>query len=150
MAGVKLTAVPYKGSGETTKDLLSGQIKVMFSPVPPVKALIEDGKLRGIASTGPRRSAVVPNLPTVAEEGLKDFDMRMWFGLMAPVGTPDDIVEKLSKAAADAVQSASVKDALAKQGYDPLGGTRQAFGTFIRDEIEKWGKVVATFGPIEQ
>ena len=78
MADVKLTAVPYKGSGETTKDLLSGQIKVMFSPVPPVKALIEDGKLRGIASTGPRRSAVVPNLPTVAEEGLKDFDMRMW------------------------------------------------------------------------
>ena len=116
MADVKLTAVPYKGSGETTKDLLSGQIKVMFSPVPPVKALIEDGKLRGVASTGPRRSAVVPNLPTVAEEGLKDFDMRMWFGLMAPVGTPDDIVEKLSKAAADAVKSDSVKDALAKQG----------------------------------
>ncbi len=97
MADVKLTAVPYKGSGETTKDLLSGQIKVMFSPVPPVKALIEDGKLRGIASTGPRRSAVVPNLPTVAEAGLKDFDMRMWFGLMAPVGTSDDIVDKLSQ-----------------------------------------------------
>ena len=150
MADVKLTAVPYKGSGETTKDLLSGQIKVMFSPVPPVKALIEDGKLRGVASTGPRRSAVVPNLPTVAEEGLKDFDMRMWFGLMAPVGTSDDIVEKLSKAAADAVKSDSVKDALAKQGYDPLTGSRQQFGTFIKDEIEKWGKVVATFGPIEQ
>ena len=149
MADVKLTAVPYKGSGETTKDLLSGQIKVMFSPVPPVMALIEDGKLRGVASTGPRRSAVVPNLPTVAEEGLKDFDMRMWFGLMAPVGTSDDIVEKLSKAAADAVKSDSVKDALAKQGYDPLTGSRQEFGTFIKDEIEKWGKVVATFGPIE-
>jgi tripartite-type tricarboxylate transporter receptor subunit TctC len=147
MADVKLTAVPYKGSGETTKDLLSGQIKVMFSPVPPVKSLIEDGKLRGVASTGPRRSAVVPNLPTVAEAGLKDFDMRMWFGLMAPVGTSDEIVDKLSKAAADAVQSESVKDALAKQGYDSLGGTRQQFGTFIKDEIEKWGKVVATFGP---
>ena len=147
MANVKLTPVPYKGSGETTKDLLSGQIKVMFSPVPPVKALIDDGKLRGVAATGPRRSAVVPNLPTVAEAGLKDFDMRMWFGLMAPVGTSDEIVDKLSKAAADAVQSESVKDALAKQGYDPLGGTRQQFGTFIKDEIEKWGKVVATFGP---
>jgi tripartite-type tricarboxylate transporter receptor subunit TctC len=150
MADVKLTAVPYKGSGETTKDLLSGQIKVMFSPVPPVKALIEDGKLRGVASTGPRRSTVVPMLPTVSEAGLKDFDMRMWFGLMAPAGTPEDIVEKLSKAADDAVKSESVKEALAKQGYDPLTGTRQQFGTFIRDEIEKWGKVVATFGPIEQ
>jgi tripartite-type tricarboxylate transporter receptor subunit TctC len=150
MADVKLTAVPYKGSGETTRDLLSGQIKVMFSPVPPVKALIEDGKVRGIASTGPRRSAVVPTLPTVAEEGLKDFDMRMWFGLMAPLGTPDDVVDKLSKAAAEAVNSDSVRDALAKQGYDPLGGTRQEFGAFIKDEIEKWGKVVATFGPIEQ
>jgi tripartite-type tricarboxylate transporter receptor subunit TctC len=150
MAGVKLTAVPYKGSGETTKDLLSGQIKVMFSPVPPVKQLIEDGSLRGVASTGPRRSAVVPNLPTVAETGLKDFDMRMWFGLMAPLGTSDEIVDRLSKAAAEAVQSESVKDALAKQGYDPLGGTRQQFGTFIKDEIDKWGKVVATFGPVEQ
>ena len=150
MADVKLTAVPYKGSGETTKDLLSGQIKVMFSPVPPVKGLIEDGKVRGIASTGPRRSAVVPTLPTVAEEGLKDFDMRMWFGLMAPVGTPDDIVDKLSKVAAEAVNSDGVKEALAKQGYDPLSGTRQEFGVFIKDEIEKWGKVVATFGPIEQ
>jgi tripartite-type tricarboxylate transporter receptor subunit TctC len=145
MADVKLTAVPYKGSGETTKDLLSGQIKVMFSPIPPVKALIEGGKLRGVASTGPRRSAVVPNLPTVAEEGLKEFDMRMWFGLMAPAGTPNDIVDKLSKAAADAVNSDSVKEAMAKQGYDPLGGTRQQFGTFIREEIDKWGKVVATF-----
>jgi tripartite-type tricarboxylate transporter receptor subunit TctC len=150
MADVKLTAVPYKGSGETTKDLLSGQIKVMFSPVPPVKQLIEDGSLRGVASTGPRRSAVVPNLPTVAETGLKDFDMRMWFGLMAPVGTSDEIVDKLSKAATEAVKSESVKEALAKQGYDPLGGTRQQFGTFIKDEIDKWGKVVATFGPIEQ
>jgi tripartite-type tricarboxylate transporter receptor subunit TctC len=150
MAGVKLTAVPYKGSGETTKDLLSGQIKVMFSPVPPVKSLIQDGKLRGIASTGPRRSAVMPNLPTVAEEGLKDFDMRMWFGLMAPVGTPDDIIDTLSKAAGEALKSDSVKEALAKQGYDPLSGTRQEFGTFIKDEIEKWGKVVTTFGPVEQ
>ena len=150
MADVKLTPVPYKGSGETTKDLLSGQIKVMFSPVPPVKALIEEGKLRGIASTGPRRSAVVPNLPTVAEEGLKDFDMRMWFGLMAPVGTPEDLVDKLSRVAAESVRSESVKEALAKQGYDPLPGTRHEFGAFIKDEIEKWGKVVATFGPIEQ
>src|SRR5262249_20607001 len=94
MAGTKLTPVPYKGSGETTKHLLSGQIKVMFAPVPPVKSFIEDGKLRGIAATGPRRAGVVPNLPTVDEEGLKDFDMRMWFGLMAPVGTPAGIVDK--------------------------------------------------------
>ena len=92
----------------------------------------------------------VPTLPTVAEEGLKDFDMRMWFGLMAPVGTPNDIIEKLSQAANDAIKSDGVKEALAKQGYDPLTGTRQQFGVFIREEIDKWGKVVATFGPIEQ
>jgi tripartite-type tricarboxylate transporter receptor subunit TctC len=150
MAGVKLTPVPYKGGGETTKDLLSGQIKVMFSPIPPVLPYIENGQLRGIASTGPERSSVVPNLPTVAEEGLKGFDMRMWFGLMAPAGTPNDIVDKLSQAAAEALQSEAVKTALAQQGYDPMPGTRQQFGTFIRDEIGKWGKVVATLGPIEQ
>jgi tripartite-type tricarboxylate transporter receptor subunit TctC len=140
MAGTRLTAVPYKGSGETTKDLLSGQIKVMFSPVPPVLEFIKDGALKGVA----------PNLPTVDEEGLKGFDMRMWFGLMAPVGTPDPIVDRLQAAAQEALQSSTVKDALAKQGYDRLPGTRQQFGTFIRDEIDKWGKVVATFGPIEQ
>jgi tripartite-type tricarboxylate transporter receptor subunit TctC len=145
MAGTRLAAVPYKGSGETTKDLLSGQIKVMFSPVPPVLSFIEDGKLRGIASTGPRRSKVVPSLPTMAEEGLKDFDMRMWFGLMAPAGTPDDIVAALSRAAGTALESETVRAALAKQGYDPLPGSREQFRQFIRDEIVKWGKVVATF-----
>jgi tripartite-type tricarboxylate transporter receptor subunit TctC len=150
MAGVQLTPVPYKGSGETTRDLLSGQIKVMFSPVPPVLPLIQDGRVRGIASTGLQRPSIAPDLPTVAESGLDGFDMRMWFGLMAPNGTPNDIVETLSRAAAEALKSDAVKAALAKQGYDPLPGTRQQFGAFIREEIDKWGKVVATFGPIEQ
>ena len=149
-AGVQLTPVPYKGSGETTRDLLSGQIKVMFSPVPPVLPLIQDGRLRGIASTGLQRPGIVPNLPTVAESGLDGFDMRMWFGLMAPTGTSDEIVEKLSHAANEALKSDTLKAALAKQGYDPLPGTRQQFGAFIRAEIDKWSKVVATFGPIEQ
>jgi tripartite-type tricarboxylate transporter receptor subunit TctC len=150
MAGVKLSPVPYKGSGETTKDLLSGQIKVMFSPIPPVLPFIQDGQLRGIASTGPRRANVAPSLPTVDEAGLTGFDMRMWFGLMAPLGTPDSIVDKLSHAASEALKSDGVKAALAKQGYEPPPGTRQQFGTFIREEIDKWAKVVATFGPIEQ
>jgi tripartite-type tricarboxylate transporter receptor subunit TctC len=149
MAGVKLAAVPYKGSGETTKDLLSGQIKVMFSPVPPVLSFIQEGRLRGIASTGPQRARVVPNLPTVAESGLEGFDMRMWFGLMAPKGTPNDVVEKLSKAASEALESDTVQAALAKQGYSPLPGTRQEFEVFVREEIKKWGKVVQTIGQIE-
>jgi tripartite-type tricarboxylate transporter receptor subunit TctC len=149
-ARVRLTPVPYKGSGETTRDLLSGQIKVMFSPVPPVLPLIRDGRLRGIASTGLTRPSIAPELPTVAESGLAGFDMRMWFGLMAPAGTPEDIVDKLSRAAAVALESDTVKEALARQGYDPLRGTRAQFDAFIREEIDKWGKVVATFGPVEQ
>ena len=83
----------------------------------------------------------------MAEEGLKDFDMRMWFGLMAPAGTPDDIVATLSRAAGTALESEAVRAALAKQGYDPLPGSREQFGQFIRDEIVKWGKVVSTFPP---
>ena len=149
MAGVKLAPIPYKGSGETTRDLLSGQIKVMFSPVPPVLPLIQQGRLLGIASTGPQRARVVPNLPTVAESGLDGFDMRMWFGLMAPKGTPNDVVEKLSKAASEALQSDTVQAALAKQGYSPLPGTRQEFEVFIHEEIKKWGKVVQIIGQIE-
>ena len=83
-AGVKMTPVHYKGGGETLKDLLSGQVKVMFSTIPPVLGFVKEGQLRGIATTGPKRDKVLPDLPTVAESGLAGYDMRLWFGLAAP------------------------------------------------------------------
>jgi tripartite-type tricarboxylate transporter receptor subunit TctC len=98
MAGTRLVAVHYKGGGETLKDLVSGQVKVMFSTIPPVLGFVKDGTLRGLATTGLEHDSALPDLPTIAESGLAGFDMRLWIGLTAPAGTPDAIVARLSEA----------------------------------------------------
>ncbi len=97
-AGTKMTAVHYKGGGETIKDLLSGQVKVMFSTIPPVLGFVRDGRLRGIATTAPKRDPALPDLPTIAESGLPGYDVRLWFGLAAPKGTPRAVIDRLAAA----------------------------------------------------
>ncbi len=139
--GTKLVPVPYRGGADAMKDLISGQVKIMFSPVPPVKPFLENKQLIALASTGPQRSPVAPDLPTIAESGLPGYDMRMWFGLMAPAGTPPDIVERLNKAAREALQDPEVKEKLAQQGFSPLNGTPEEFGKYIREDIDRWAKV---------
>jgi tripartite-type tricarboxylate transporter receptor subunit TctC len=148
MAGVKLVPVHYKGGGETIKDLLSGEVNVMFSTIPPVLGFIEAGKLRGVATTGLKRDSSMPDLPTVAESGLPGYEMSIWFGLVAPAGISREIVDRLSAATRQALNSDDVKAALAKQGYTPLTGTPEEFGVFIRKEIDKWAKVVQVVGTI--
>src|SRR5262249_49870615 len=98
MAGVKLAPVHYPGGGEAIKDLLAGKVRVMFSSLAPVLECVRNGSLRGIATTGPKRDAALPALPTVAESGLPGFDTRLWIGFLAPAGTPRDVVERLSAA----------------------------------------------------
>ncbi len=87
--------VHYKGGGETIKDLLSGEMKIMFSTIPPVLGFVKDGRLQGIATTGSKRDKVLPDLPTIAESGVPGFDMPLWFGLAAPKGTPRPVIDKL-------------------------------------------------------
>jgi tripartite-type tricarboxylate transporter receptor subunit TctC len=147
-AGTKLAPVHYRGGAEPIRDVLSGEIKVMFSTFPPVLGFIADGKLRGIATTGPERAEALPNLPTVAESGLPGFDMRLWFGLVVPVGTPQDIIDRLAKAARAATESPDLKAGLARQGYTALSGTSVEFGALIRTEIDKWAKVVPALGSL--
>lgn len=146
MAGVKLTPVHYRGGGETLKDLLSGQVKVMFSSIAPVLEFVKNGTLRGLATTGPKRDAALPDLPTIAESGLSGFDVRLWVGLLAPAGTPRDIIERVSAATARALDLPDLKTALAAQGFQPLIGTPDQFDAFYRSEVGKWGKVVQTVG----
>ncbi len=112
-----MTAVHYKGGGETIKDLLSGQVKVMFSTIPPVLGFVREGKLRGIATTGPKRDAALPDLPTIAEAALPGYDVRLWFGMSAPKGTPRPVIEKLSTALKQALESDDTKSKLAAAGY---------------------------------
>jgi tripartite-type tricarboxylate transporter receptor subunit TctC len=148
LAGLKMTPIHYKGGGETIKDLVSGQVKVMFSTIPPVLGFVREGTLRGLSTTGPKRDRALPDLPTIAEAGLPGFDVRLWFGLIAPAGTPRDAVDRLSAATRQALSTPELKATLAAQGYDPLFGTPEEFGAYYRGEVEKWGKVVATVGTI--
>jgi len=146
MAGVKLSPVHYRGGGETIRDLLSGEVKVMFSSIPPVLEFIKDKRMVGVATTGLKRDAALPDLPTVAESGLPGFDMRLWLGLLAPAGTPRAAIDRLAAAVDQSLKSPEMVKALAAQGFDPLIAGPDQFDKFYRDEVVKWGKVVDAVG----
>ena len=146
--GVKMEPVHYKGGGDALKDLISGQVKVMFSTIPPVLGLVNEGKLRGLATTGPTRSSRFPNLPTIAESVLPGFEARLWIGLTAPAGTPRDVVNKLAAAIKVALQSDDMKKALSQYGFNPLISSPDEFGAFYLAETAKWGKIAPAIGII--
>jgi tripartite-type tricarboxylate transporter receptor subunit TctC len=150
MAGTKLAPVHYKGGGDTVKDLLSGEVKVMFSSIAPVLAFVKDGRLLGLATTGPKRDPALPELPTIAESGLPGFDMRLWLGLLAPAGTPKAVIDRLSSATTAALDAPEIKAALAKQGFAPLAGSPAHFDAFYRGEVAKWRKVIEATGMATQ
>jgi tripartite-type tricarboxylate transporter receptor subunit TctC len=146
MAGTKLMPVHYRGGGDTIKDLLSGQVKVMFSSIAPVINLIKERKLVGIATTGSKREPSMPELPTVAEAGVPGFETYLWIGLSARAGTPKAILDKLARANAQAVAAPDVKDALAKLGFEPRVSTPEQFDAFYRAERDQWAKVIKETG----
>ena len=146
LAGVQMTHVPYKGSSAALPDVMSGQVNVMFDNAPSVMPQIKGGKLKAIAVTSGTRSPALPNVPTIAEAGLPGFEATSWFGVLAPAGTPKDIVDKLSQTIARAVQSAEFKERLAAQGAEGVGNTSEQFAAHIKTEIEKWAKVVKASG----
>jgi tripartite-type tricarboxylate transporter receptor subunit TctC len=145
-AGIKTVAVHYRGGGDTVKDLLSGQVKLMFSSIAPVQDFVRDGRLIGLATTGPKRDPAFPNLPTIAESGYPGFDVRLWIGMTAPAATPKDIIHKLADANRKALESPEIKTALAAQGFSPMLGSAEDFDAFYRAERDKWGKVVKETG----
>ncbi len=146
MAHVKLVHIPYKGSPQAMTDLLGGRVMVMFSPASTALPHIKAGTLRALASSGAQRTASAPELPTIAEAGLPGFETTVWFGLLAPVSTPREIVERLSKEVARALNDADVKRQFATQGIDAISGTPEQFATYIRDETAKWARVVQASG----
>lgn len=146
MAGVDILHVPYKGSSPAVADLLGGQVQMMFDNMPSSLPQVKAGKLRALAVTSMTRSPALPDVPTMDEEGLKGFDATSWFGLLAPAGTPRDIVTKLNGAAVKALASAEMRERLAAQGADPVGNTPDQFAAFIKTEIDKWAKIVKASG----
>jgi tripartite-type tricarboxylate transporter receptor subunit TctC len=146
MAGTKLIPVHYRGGGDTVKDLISGQVKVMFSSIAPVQGLVSQGHLIGLATTGPKRDPAFPELPTIAEAALPGFDVRLWIGLSAPAGTPREIIKRLEAANNKALNSLDIQKALAAQGFLPFIGSSEQFDTFYRGERDKWARVIKASG----
>jgi tripartite-type tricarboxylate transporter receptor subunit TctC len=146
MTGVQMTHVPYKGSAPALTDLIGGQVQLMFDNLPSSLQFIKAGKLRALAVTSAERSSALPDLPTLSESGLAGFEASSWFGVLAPAGTPRDIVTKLNGAIAAWLASPDAKEKLAAQGAIAAGGPPDAFVKHIADESAKWAKVVKASG----
>ena len=143
-AGTKIVAVHYQGgSTQAVTDLLAGRITLMFNVAATLAPHVKSDKLKALAIAQPKRAGIMPDLPTMDEAGMPGFDAGIWIGLLAPAGTPADIVDKLSKVANDALKTEPVMKAMSTQGIDALGGTPKEFHAFIRADIDKWNGVLA-------
>jgi tripartite-type tricarboxylate transporter receptor subunit TctC len=147
-AGTKITTVPYQGgANQAVLDLLAGRISLMFNVAATLAPHVKEGKLVALAVGQPQRTAVMPDVPTMAEAGMPEFDVGIWIGLLAPPGTPSNIIENLSKISNEGVRSTEAQKALNAQGIDVLGGTPAEFSKFIDKDREKWARIVSSIGP---
>ena len=142
LAGVDLLHVPYKGSAPLTTDLLGGQIDVSFDTLTPVLQHIKAGKLRAVAVTTGKRSTTLPEVPTLAESGMKDFDQGTWFGILAPAGTPKDVVTRLNTELVKIIQSPDFKKRMEEIGAEPIGNAPAEMEAQIRNDTAKYARLV--------
>jgi tripartite-type tricarboxylate transporter receptor subunit TctC len=146
MAGVELTHVPYKGTAPATADLIGGQVQIAFLGIPAVLPHVRSGKLRVLAVTGLQRSAELPDVPTVDESGVAGYEVNPWYGLLAPVGTPRAIVARLGAETTRVVRAAEMREKLAGQGAEAVGGTPEEYAAVIRADTATWTRVVGQAG----
>ena len=144
MAGVYLVHIPYRGSSGARTDVIGGQVEVMFDAVTTMAEQIKAGKVKAIATTGKVRSDVLPDVPTMAEAGLAGYEATIWLGLMAPKGTPKDVVDKLNAAVSKIASQPDVKQLWNKQGAVPMVMTPSVFDKYMQDDIAKWARVIKT------
>ena len=145
--GIFMTHIPYRGSGPALMDLAGGQMDVMFDNLPSAIQLIKSGKLKALAVTSAQRSAALPDVPTIEEAaGLKGFEATSWFGLLAPAGTPVEIINRVQQEVARALNSPAIKEKMLAQGAIPSGNTPAEFARLIESEHTKWAQVVKTSG----
>ncbi|MDP1604858.1 MAG: tripartite tricarboxylate transporter substrate binding protein, partial [Legionella sp.] len=146
MAGIDVVHVPYKGGAPALADLVAGQLSFMIENVPGTLPFVRDGKLRALAITSRQRLALVPGLPTMEEAGVPGYEMIGWNGIFVPKGTPPEIVARLNAELVKVLRSAEVGDQLARLGAVPVGDTPQQFGTFVKAESTRWGKIIKDLG----
>jgi tripartite-type tricarboxylate transporter receptor subunit TctC len=146
LAGVDMVHIPHKGSDGARTSILGGQVQMMFDAVPTMAANARAGKVKALATSGAKRSPVTPEVPTVSEAGVPGYESGIWLGLMAPMGTPRPVLEKLNAEVNKLLNSAEVRDNWGKQGTTTMGMSIEQFDKFLRDEIVKWAKVVKLSG----
>ena len=146
MADIQLTHVPYRGTGPALTDLIGGHVAIYFSSMPSAIGIAKEGKVRALAVTGPKRSPIFPELPTVAEAGLPGFETVLHYGIVAPAGTPRPIIEKLSAALREAVSAPDTKERMATDGTEPLPSTPEEYAADIDKEEKKWSAIVKKSG----
>ncbi len=146
MAGIDLVHIPYKGSGQALPDLLSGRVSMMFENMPGAVSYIQSGKLRALAVTGLNRTPALPEVKTVAESGVAGYESLSWSGIAVASGTPRDVIARLNREINAIVTTPEMRQKLAEQGAEAIGGTPEAFAEQIRREREKWSRVVRDAG----
>jgi tripartite-type tricarboxylate transporter receptor subunit TctC len=146
MAGIRMAHTPYKGGGQALNDVLSGHVQVLFAPPVSASQHVKTGRLVALGITGSKPSAGLPKVPTLAEAGVPGYDSSVWYGLLAPAGTPKEIVARLNAAALKVLHQADFQALLIGNGIEPLGSTPAELSAYIHKEIAKWSKVIQSAG----
>lgn len=146
LAGVDIQHIPYKGVAPGMVDVISGQVAINFPSILTALPHVRSGRVRPLAVTGASRTRAAPELPTMQEAGIKGYESATWYGIVAPAGTPQEIVTKLSTEVAAILKQPDINERLSKEGADPVGSSPQEFGRFMQQEIEKWRKVIRAAG----
>ena len=146
VTGARLVHVPYKGVNLAMQDVLAGNVHLVFIGIPAAAPHIKAGKLRALAIVAPQRSTALPDVPTVAEAGLKDFEVTTWYGILAPVGTPQSVVKRLNAELVKVMHAPEMKEKLTATGTEPLTSTPEEFAAYIKREIVKWRDVIRRAG----
>ncbi len=141
-----IIAIPYKGTGPLVTDLIAGQTSLTITGVPPLYPFVQSGRLRGIAVGSVKRLALMPDLPTIAEAGVPGYESSTWFGPLAPAKTPREIILRLNTELLKILQRPDIKARFASEGAEGLGSTPEEFGTYIKSEIDRWGRVIKAAG----
>jgi len=146
MLGLSIEHVPYKGSGPAMIDLIGGQVNLMFDNIPSAITHIRSGKLRALATTGPKRSSVLPDVPTMIEAGVPGYESTAWFGLAMPAGTPKEIIARMNAEGQKATKAPEFMKRMHDLGYEIVGGSPEQMGAMIQDELRRWGPIVKASG----
>jgi len=146
VTGAPIVHVPYKGSGPAVQDLIGGRVQIMFDAAPSLIAHVRSGKLRVLAAASNERNRLLPDVPTFAEIGHPQVNVSLWYGLLAPAGTPRPVIDKLNRTVGQILEAKDVTERLQAQGAEPMRGTPDAFASFMRQEMSKWAPVVKAAG----